>query len=216
MTMKQNVIIKGTKDGLMFLLNDDCLFDDVIEEIKEKLEHSHQAILTGPIMRVTVKTGNRKLTPFQKELIKDVVKIQGNLYIHSFESEEDELKKQPEDQVQLISGTIRSGQVYRFEGNVLFVGDVNPGGNIIATGDIYILGSLRGLAHAGFGGNKDAVIAASVMKPTQLRIADVVSRSPDQWEKHAIQEYAYVKDDQVVIDPIQYFTKFKKIMNSVI
>src|SRR5699024_6098067 len=71
----------------------------------------------------------------------------------------------------------RSGQVLRVEGDLLLIGDVNPGGKVVATGDIYIMGNLRGIAHAGINGNRKAIIAASYMKPTQLRIADYISRS---------------------------------------
>src|SRR5699024_10424628 len=81
--------------------------------------------------------------------------------------------------IKAFNRVVRSGQVLRVEGDLLLIGDVNPGGKVVATGDIYIMGNLRGIAHAGINGNRKAIIAASYMKPTQLRIADYISRAPD-------------------------------------
>ena len=78
-----------------------------------------------------------------------------------------------------VAKIIRSGQVLNVTGDLLLIGDVNPGGTVIADGNIFILGALKGIAHAGFDGNTEAVIAASVMKPSQLRISDVLNRAPD-------------------------------------
>lgn len=216
MEMKQNVLIKGTKDGLVFLLNDDCSFDEVVEELKDKLENSHQQLLNGPIMRTTVKTGHRILTDYQKELLHEVFKAKGNLYLHSIEHETELEKKVCEDHVQLIHKTIRSGQVLQYEGNILLVGDINPGGILIATGDIYILGTLRGIAHAGINGNKKAVIAASVMEPTQLRIAEIVTRPPEERAERKTfkQEVAYIHEDQIRIEYIQFFSKLRKALGA--
>ncbi len=58
---------------------------------------------------------------------------------------------------------------------------MNPGGTILSTGSIYVMGSLKGMAHAGRDGDESAVIAASLLKPTQLRIANIISRPPDEW-----------------------------------
>ena len=64
-------------------------------------------------------------------------------------------------------------------GDLLLIGDVNPGGTVIAGGNIFIMGALKGFAHAGCYGNDQAVIAASSMKPSQLRISDCLNRAPD-------------------------------------
>jgi septum site-determining protein MinC len=89
-----------------------------------------------------------------------------------------------------------------FEGNLVVIGDVNPGGEVVATGNVVVMGSLRGIVHAGADGNKEALVVALNLQPTQLRIADVITRSPD--EKGArnpfIPELAYVKDDMVYIE----------------
>lgn len=158
MTVKsKHVRIKGIKDGLIFLLDDKCPFEDLLSELRYKLEHSHQNILTGPIVHVDIKLGNRTVTEEDKEAVLEILKGQGNLLIRSIEAlpapgGEDN------DALFLMSGILRSGQVLHHNGNLLYLGDVNPGGTITCSGDIYILGSLRGMAHAGVDGNEEAII----------------------------------------------------------
>ena len=74
-----------------------------------------------------------------------------------------------------LNRTIRSGTRIEFAGHVVVLGDVNPGAEIIAEGNVIIWGRLRGMVHAGAKGNKNAVICALDLSPTQLRIAEEVS-----------------------------------------
>src|SRR3990172_1368404 len=74
-----------------------------------------------------------------------------------------------------LNRTIRSGTRIEFAGHVVILGDVNPGAEIIAEGNVIIWGRLRGMVHAGVKGNRNAVICALDLSPTQLRIADEVS-----------------------------------------
>ncbi len=213
MPIKENIHIKGTKDGLVFLLNDECTFKEILEELKDKLENSHHGILTGPLMRVTIKTGYRKLTSTQEKNLKDAFKSKGNLLIHAIDNEVElsNEKEKEKDKVQVVNTTIRSGQMHQFEGNILFVGDINPGGHLLATGDVYVLGALRGIVHAGFDGNEDAVIVASIMEPTQLRIANIISYpSEDGNKKENRHQFAYVQDKQIILESIHHFSMIKK------
>ena len=75
-------------------------------------------------------------------------------------------------------GSLRNGQKIEFDGSVVVVGDVNPGAEIKATGNIIILGQLKGMAHAGCKGMTDAFVTAVYMAPVQLRIADIITRFP--------------------------------------
>jgi septum site-determining protein MinC len=91
-------------------------------------------------------------------------------------------------------------------GNLLLVGDVNPGGTIKAGGSIYVMGALKGVAHAGCYGNDRAVITAAKMMPTQLRISNHLTRSPDRYDEEEIteSECAFINEaDQLVIDRLQ-------------
>jgi septum site-determining protein MinC len=214
MTVKsKHVRIKGVKDGLIFLLDDKCPFEELLKELRFKLEHSHQNILTGPIVHVDVKLGNRPVTDEDKEAVLNILKGQGNLLIRSVETLEAP-KSETGSSLAMLSGIIRSGQVLHHQGNLLFLGDVNPGGAINCTGDIYILGALRGMAHAGVEGNEDAIIAASLMAPTQLRIAEIISRPPDEWEtRESTMEFAYLSNGAMQIDKIHNIVKFRQDLN---
>ena len=214
MTVKsKHVRIKGIKDGLVFLLDDKCPFEDLLSELRYKLEHSHQNILTGPIVHVDIKLGNRAVTEEDKEAVLEILKSQGNLLIRSVEAVEDPEEKDTEA-LFMMSGMLRSGQVLHHEGNLLFLGDVNPGGTITCSGDIYILGALKGMAHAGINGNQEAIIAASLLAPTQLRIAEIISRPPDEWgTRESSMEFAYLSGGAMQIDKIHNIVKLRQDLN---
>ncbi len=101
-----------------------------------------------------------------------------------------------------VNGTLRSGQVVEYDGNIVIVGDVNPGALIVANGNIIVLGTLRGVAHAGMNGNLNSIVASYNLQPTQLRIGDKISRSPDEYlETYRVPEIARIKEGEVVIEP---------------
>lgn len=91
-----------------------------------------------------------------------------------------------------VQMTVRSGTEIRHPGSIVVLGDVNPGGALIAAGDIFVWGRLRGVAHAGSEGNADCRIMALHMQPTQLRIADQVARAPEKPPTQYQPEVAYV------------------------
>jgi septum site-determining protein MinC len=204
--VKHHVTIKGVKDGLVFLLDDACDFSEVLQELRHKMENTHEKILTGPIIHVHVKLGARTVTEEEKNLICDIISQKGNLLIQSIESQlPHAMPNLANPGIGLLKGIVRSGQTVRHEGNLLYLGDVNPGGVIISTGSIYIMGSLRGMAHAGVDGDETAIIAASYLRPTQLRIAGVISRPPDEWDTNdTFMEFAYIQNGQMKIDKIHH------------
>ncbi|HIZ29444.1 MAG TPA: hypothetical protein H9673_09680 [Candidatus Adamsella sp.] len=79
-----------------------------------------------------------------------------------------------------VKQTIRSGQIVSHDGNVVIIGDCNPGSEIIASGDITVWGELKGIAHAGAQGNESAVIRALKLDAIQLRISGCYARRPDR------------------------------------
>ena len=99
-------------------------------------------------------------------------------------------------------GALRSGQRLEFEGSIVIIGDVNAGAEVIASENIVILGNLRGLAHAGAKGNKDAVIEASEIDAVQIRIADKVKEiERDESEIKKIKTSAYINDkDELILE----------------
>jgi septum site-determining protein MinC len=85
---------------------------------------------------------------------------------------------------------------------VVVVGDVNPGAEIIAEGDVLVWGKLRGLVHAGARGNSNAIVGALTLAPTQLRIGSLIARAPeDKRNRNAPAEIARIKDGRIVVEP---------------
>ncbi|MFT4412790.1 septum site-determining protein MinC [Fredinandcohnia humi] len=212
---QQYVTIKGTKDGLTLHLDDSCSFDELIIDLEDKLSLNQKRNEDVPIVPVKVKIGNRYLNQSQEEQIRSIIRNKKHLVVDVIDSnvitkqEALELKRKLE--VISVAKVIRSGQVLKVDGDLMLVGDVNPGGTVIASGNIFILGSLRGIAHAGYSGNKDAIIAASIMKPTQLRISDIMNRAPDtNQNENNVMECAYIdRNETIVVDRLQQLTHLR-------
>ncbi|WP_416336318.1 septum site-determining protein MinC [Calothrix sp. UHCC 0171] len=107
--------------------------------------------------------------------------------------------------------TIRSGVEIRHPGTVIILGDVNPGGIVVADGDILVWGRLRGVAHAGARGNHECLIMAIQMEPTQLRIADAVARAPEKLPKQLHPEVAYITADGIRIAKATDFSRLNRV-----
>ncbi|MBW4639529.1 MAG: septum site-determining protein MinC [Gloeocapsa sp. UFS-A4-WI-NPMV-4B04] len=102
---------------------------------------------------------------------------------------------------------VRSGVEIRHSGTVILVGDINPGGIVVANGDILVWGRLRGIAHAGADGNSKCLIMALQMEPTQLRIADYVARAPTTQLTQVYPEIAHVTPEGIRISIAADFSK---------
>ena len=105
--------------------------------------------------------------------------------------------------------TVRSGVEIRHPGTVIILGDLNPGGIVVADGDILVWGRLRGVAHAGATGNRECLIMAVQMEPTQLRIADAVARSPEKSPMQFLPEVAYVTPEGIRITRAPDFSRIQ-------
>lgn len=103
------------------------------------------------------------------------------------------------DAAMLVQRTLRSGNTITYPGHVIILGDVNPGAEIVAGGNIIVWGRLRGTVHAGASGDESAIICALELTPTQLRISDEVSITPPQ-KGTPRPEVARLKDSQVIAE----------------
>jgi septum site-determining protein MinC len=101
----------------------------------------------------------------------------------------------------LVHRTLRSGQSLRHPGHIVIIGDVNPGAEVVAGGDIVVWGRARGLVHAGALEDENAVICALELAPTQLRIASHIARSPEERPAAPVPEKASIRDGQIVAVP---------------
>ena len=104
------------------------------------------------------------------------------------------------DNAMFVQRTLRSGFRISYQGHVVVLGDVNPGAEIVASGNIMVWGRLRGVVHAGAEGNEKAMVCSLDLEPTQLRIADMVATAPAKNNKPQ-PEMACIKNGQVVAEP---------------
>jgi len=103
-------------------------------------------------------------------------------------------------------GGLRSGQRIKFDGSIVILGDANPGSEVVATGNVIVLGALKGMAHAGSLGDRSCFVSALTLQPIQLRIADLITVVPAQTKGKKGEglkpQVAYVKDGQVFVGPL--------------
>ena len=216
MKKRQNVTIKGTKEGLVLHLDDSCSYEELKRELDHKLSANARAQDERQLTSVKVEIGNRYLTESQRGELKDLIRHKKNFEVDDIESnvitKEEAGQLLADTEVVTVSRIIRSGQVLEVPGDLLLIGDVNPGGTVIAGGNIFIMGTLKGIAHAGCYGNDQAVIAASRMKPSQLRISDCLNRAPDsiQSNENREMECAYIDENrQIIVDRLQVLIQLR-------
>lgn len=217
---KGKITFVATADALIINMREDCDYEVVLSQIEEKIV-SARKFFNGASL--AVKYRGKKLSRKQEGEIHDLLSAKTGADIKSFEKYVEEkkdfeiesrksrdkfkmkrifFKDVEEGMTKFYRGTVRSGQLIDYDGNVVVMGDVNPGGEIVATGNVVVIGSLRGMVHAGSDGNKDAMVVALSINPVQLRIADVITRPPDDKTDFDIQvpEIAYIKDDMMYIE----------------
>jgi len=219
--MEESIIsLKATVNGLILIIHGEDDFDTVCSHIERKLEASGRFFKGASI---DVKYRGRKLTEEQEQIIKEIMSKKTGAEIKSLTEDTEYQEKEPEESkkgiekprmkmlyfkgieegiTKFYKGTIRSGQLASFEGNIVIIGDVNPGAEVIATGNVIVMGSLRGVVHAGADGNKEAIVAALNLQPTQLRIAGIITRPPDtmEAEESHVPEMAVIRDDMIYIE----------------
>lgn len=206
------VSIKGTKDGLLFRLDDQAEFMEIIEELTDKLCDKHAQLLEGPDISVRIQLDDRQISLVEEQRLRELLATRPNLIISGFESNHYHYRNDydPLSEMENVTGTIRSGQMLETGGSLLLLGDVNPGGTVRAGGHIFILGALRGMAHAGSQGNEQVIIAASKMCPTQLRIASTITRSPDEGEQRVgYMEFAHLSGRQIALEQMNHLYRVR-------
>ena len=99
-------------------------------------------------------------------------------------------------------GSLRSGQKIEEDSSIVIIGDVNAGAEVVASDNIVVLGTLRGLAHAGAKGNTKAIIAAGKLDSVQLRIANIVKEFDRDEEPMHRQAYISIdaETNQITIE----------------
>jgi septum site-determining protein MinC len=219
------VSFKGTREGLAITLGEGA-WREVLNELAAHLSRpGAQSFFQGA--RVFLETGTRALDVTQiEELIALLAQHQMTLTAvsgaggtqdafervraampsppESLEPAEELVPTAPhETYALLVQRTLRSGQRCQYAGTIVIIGDVNPGAQVIAEGDVIVWGKLRGVVHAGAAGNTAAWVGALILAPTQLRIGPLIARAPDARDRraHSFPEIARVREGQIIVEP---------------
>ncbi|NLY73705.1 MAG: septum site-determining protein MinC [Firmicutes bacterium] len=212
------IVFKGYKSGLTLIIPETGSFETYLDELRNHLDQAKDFFKGA---KLAIKTGNRQLCEEERFFLLQIIEEAGMVVqptVNEPETSKKVKKKGASPQGMLIPSvtvrkTVRSGQRIEYEGNILVMGDVNPGAEIIAAGDIVVLGKLRGTAHAGANGNRQAEIFAFQIKPVQIRIAEVYTRAPEKErlkdKRYFSPEVAMIRDDRIVVEKVtpNYFNQ---------
>lgn len=219
--MDNSVMIKGNQSGIIVVLDATIDFEELKEKIAEKFKSSSKFLGTAS---VAITFEGRDITTEEEREILDIISENSQLnvvcVIDLDEEKEKIFKRCLNDKLmelsnntgQFYKGNLRSGQVLEFETSIIIIGDVNAGAKVISKGNIVILGSLKGNAFAGASGNQNCFVVALAMNPVQIRIGDIIARSPDDKGKELSKEakIAYVENNNIYIESIS-----KDVMNDI-
>lgn len=205
MKMKQSVTLKGTKDGFVLTLDESVAFETVLSDLDQLLEKLHsenkeqKEVQKG--ISLEVKTGMRLFSEDEKAKITEKISSKSQFQLKKISAEVLTYQQATEwhesNSLQMEIQTIRSGQVLQAPGDILLIGKIHPGGTIRASGSIFILGELLGLAHAGFDGDNEAIVVADFQTDAQIRIAESVQIIENKAKNQAStdeKQFAYIND----------------------
>ena len=206
MNQENYVIFKGTKDGVTVLFDADAPFAALCEQLEKKVEEAGKFFDN---VKTSMAFKGRSFSEEEEEQLLKIIAEHTTMQITFVKTENNELKQlsdllakevSPMNLTKFHKGSLRNGMKIEFDGSVVVIGDVNPGAEIKASGNIIILGQLKGMAHAGCKGLTEAFVAAIYMAPVQLRIADIITRFPEENKKGPKPpEYAFVQDGQIFV-----------------
>ena len=205
--MSSAISISIKKNQVMIRVDENSEQKEIMSDLKKKIlelknlykEDKTPILITGKILK------NKEMDEIQN-FIKKFIDVQIDfdspkvLGLHSIKKTF--YKEVATSETKFHKGSLRSGQRLEYEGSLVIIGDVNAGAEVVAGENIVILGTLRGLAHAGAKGNKDAVIEASEIEAVQIRIADKVKEiEKEEGEIHKVKTSAYIDDkDELILE----------------
>ena len=222
-----DIKLKGTKDGVdIYLdsrLDDEKLFGTYKVFLKEREDFFKGTRLN------TVKLVGNHFSEEQKQKLAEITReyvdcanvdymtmddFRSHPFVRKSESTRSSRRRKDAEQesarpchksqdipTRYVDGTVRSGDTVEYDGNIVVIGDVNAGAVLKARGSIFVLGTLRGTAHAGCEGDESAYIYALCMVPLQIRIAHIIAKSPDGKPKLAIRpEIARISGEFISIE----------------
>ncbi len=199
--MKEAITFRVTSKGVMVKLNPDRSFFEIKEDLKKHIGEAND-FFAGVNLYLNLEGCTFTLKEMEEltQLVSQFEKVNDVF----FYNEMVKTKRRTMDTF-LINRTIRSGQSIKYPANIVVIGDINPGAEVIAGGDILVIGKLRGVVHAGATGSVDSQVIALKLQPTQLRIGNIISRSPDDndFPEPSHPERAYIKDGVILVEELQ-------------
>lgn len=195
-----------SKNNLVIIkIHPEAKIEDIIPQIRKKAsqlqkiykEEKTPIMITGKVLK------NKEMDEIE-EIIKEKLEVDVDfdmpkeLGLHNIKKTF--IQEVSISETKFHRGSLRSGQKIEEDGSIVIIGDVNSGAEVVAADNIVVLGTLRGLAHAGAKGNTKAIIAAGKLDTVQLRIANIVREIDRDEEPLHRQAYVYIEDDKVVID----------------
>lgn len=205
------VLIKGNREGINATINMNrfACFEDMLQLLIKKLskgKHFYKG--TTLILKLDLKSLSKKNVQTLRETLLNEIELKDIIledinqdFDKGNEKESKMLSGVYEGRTKFIRKTVRSGQSINYQGNIVIIGDVNSGSEVYAAGNVIVLGRIRGKVHAGTNGNTKAVIAAFLLQPEILKIANVIAMSPDDIEKPRYPELAKIKDGTIIVEP---------------
>ena len=203
--MKNSVSINLKKDQIIIKIVEDVEQKKIIAELTKKLPELKKLYKDEktPIKIVGKVLKTKEIDEIQ-ELIKENIDVDIEFDMPKslgLSSITRTFKQEVQvSETKFHKGSLRSGQKIETEGSIIIIGDVNSGAEVIASDNIVVLGNLRGLAHAGAKGNKNAIIAAGRLDTVQIRISNIVKEIDRDEEIAHTQAYVFVQDDKIVIE----------------
>lgn len=204
--LKMNSIsINLRTDEVIIRIDDNAIQENIILELTKKIKDLKKMYKDE---KTPIRVTGKILTNKELEEIRDIIKKQidveikfdtpTTLGLHSITRSYK--KDVGTSETTFHKGSLRSGQRIEVEGSIVIIGDVNSGAEVIAADNIIVIGTLRGLAHAGANGNKEAIIAASTLDVVQLRISNIVMEIDKDEENVYEHAYICVDDDKIKIE----------------
>ncbi len=203
--MSNSINISIKKNQVIIKIEENAEQKEILTDLRKKMielknlykEDKTPILITGKVLK------NKEMDEIQA-VIKRFIDVQVDfdspkvLGLHGIKKTF--YKEVATSETKFHKGSLRSGQKIEFEGSIVIIGDVNAGAEVIAGENIVVLGNLRGLAHAGAKGNKDAVIEASEIDAVQIRIADKIKEiEKSDSEIKQIKTSAYINDNDELI-----------------
>ncbi|MGC9088668.1 MAG: septum site-determining protein MinC [Caldisericia bacterium] len=207
---KNAVNFKGTKDGIVALIDLSYSFNTVIKAIEKKISEREDFFKGGKIKFLPT-IGS--LTENEKNEIENLLQNKFNIESEFIMKDDFEKRKIHEEkrvsdkEFLIVRRILRSGQSLEFHGNIILIGDVNEGAEIKVGGSLFVFGVLRGNVIAGTETGKDAIVVATNFKPERLQIANYVSNDDTSKRRRETVSIALVEEDKIVIYPYKSIFK---------